>query len=433
MIVCKFGGSSLADARQIEKVKNIIEDSSLRKLLVVSAPGRRNPADRKVTDLLYSCARSAAAGRSIEPEFALIRDRYEGICSGLHMECPVSADLDEIAHRIAAGFGADYAADYAASRGEYLSAKVLSVYFDAEFIDAAEVIRLTEDGLVDPLSYSLVKERTAGDRRYIVPGFYGTGPSGAIKTFSRGGSDITGAVVSRAVGAELYENWTDVPGVMMADPRIFDNPPVVQEITYREIRELAGMGTEVFHEEAIAPVKDVQIPINIRNTNDPSRTGTLITASRSAADMPVAGLAGKKGYTAVRFETFHHDITEILHDMDVKADFILYGNESAVCMVQEGNLQEVSRFREKLLSIPGLPDSVEVEPDIGIIGIVGEGLSAAYNNAAALMARIFTALNKNHVTLRYTSFGGSDSTILLGVEEADFSKALESVYGVLEK
>ncbi len=431
MIVCKFGGSSLADEGQIGKVKKIIESNADRKLIVVSAPGKRNSDDIKITDLLYACARTAADGGSIQKVFSRIRDRYLGISGSL------AGELDEIEHNIAAGYGADYAA----SRGEYLSAKMLSVYFNAEFIDAAEVIRLTADGRVDPCSYELVKERTAGEGRYIIPGFYGTDPSGAVRTFSRGGSDITGAIAARAVYADLYENWTDVPGLLMADPRIFDNPPVVREITYREIRELACAGANVFHEEAIAPVKDAGIPINIRSTNDPERKGTLITPSRSAADVPVAGISGRKGYTAVRLEkfmlnrydSFHSGVLKTLRGMNVEPGFILYGNDNVVFLIEEEKLKEIPDFREKLLSCSGAPDRVDLEPEIAVIGIVGEGLRAEYSNTGAVTAAVFSALGDHGINPQYTSFGGSDSMLLIGVPEQVFSEALETVYSVLKK
>ena len=431
MIVCKFGGSSLADEGQIGKVKKIIESNADRKLIVVSAPGKRSSDDIKITDLLYSCARTAAGGGSIQKVFNRIRERYLCISGSL------AGELDEIEHNIAAGYGTDYAA----SRGEYLSAKMLGVYFNAKFIDAAEVIRLTADGRVDPRSYELVKERTAGDGKYIIPGFYGTDPSGAVRTFSRGGSDITGAIAARAVHADLYENWTDVPGLLMADPRIFDNPPVVREITYREIRELACAGANVFHEEAIAPVKDAGIPINIRSTNDPEQRGTLITSSRSAADVPVAGISGKKGYTAVRlgkfmlnrYDSFHSDVLKTLRGMNMEPGFILYGNDSVVFLIEEDKLKEIPDFREKLLSCPGAPDRVDLEPGIAVIGIVGEGMRAEYNNTGAIAAAVFSMLHDRRINPRYTSFGGSDSMLLIGLQEPDFSKALEAVYSVLKK
>ncbi len=437
VIVCKFGGSSLADAGQIRKVRDIIEQNEKRGAIVVSAPGKRSSEDSKVTDLLYTCAREAAEGRSIAGTFDVIRKRYLTICRELGMDEFLSGDLDEIEADINAGYGADYAA----SRGEYLSAKMLGVYFNAEFVDAADVIRLTEDGRVDSLSYTLVQKRLTENRRYIFPGFFGTDPSGRIKTFSRGGSDITGAIVSRAAGASVYENWTDVPGLMMADPRVFDNPPVVREITYREIRDLACVGAQVFHEEAIAPVRDRGIPINIRNTNNPAEEGTLIIASRSASSVPVAGISGKTGYTAVRVrkfmmnrhEGFFGSLETLFHNLHADAGFVFHGNDSIVFLIDEERTRRIPDLTEQLLASSVKPDSVDIREGIGVIGIVGEGLKEEYGKTASFASKVFDALDRKEIKLCCTSFGGSDTMFLLGVGEQNFSKALGNIYDVLKK
>ncbi len=430
MIVCKFGGSSLADSGQIKKVKRIIESDSRRRFIVVSAPGKRDNDDIKITDLLYTCEKEASSGRSMEDTFRRIEERFSGICNDLEIDIDLKSDLDEIKKNILSGSGPDYAA----SRGEYLSAKILGTFFTAEFIDAADVIRLTDDGLVDSSSYELIKERVLDGKRYILPGFFGTDSNGRIKTFSRGGSDISGAIAAHAVGAEMYENWTDVSGLLMADPRIFNNPPVVEKITYREIRELAFIGANVFHEEAIAPVKDSGIPINIRNTNDPESPGTIIASSRQSEAFPVAGISGKLAYTAVylekfmlnRFDLFHSDVLRVFRNCGSSPDFIFYGNDSVVFLTDEKKISDLSFLKKELLSSTG-SDIVKVKKNIGIIGVVGEGIGVK----AGIGARILGALDKNGINIPFVSFGGSEITFLIGVEEKDYSSALGAAYTAL--
>ncbi len=431
MYVCKFGGSSLADSAQIKKVKALIESSSERSIVVVSAPGKRNRDDVKITDLLYSCDEAASKGKSMDSLFAGIEDRFNGICSGLGIDPgDLTGELEEIKKNITAGYGPDYAA----SRGEYLSAKVLSTYFNMVFIDAQEVIRLTADGRVDVQSYELLKERIADGKRYIIPGFYGADPEGKVKTFSRGGSDITGAIAARAAGAAMYENWTDVSGLLMADPRIFDNPPGIREITYREIRELAILGANVFHEEAIAPVKDAGIPINIRNTNDPDAAGTVILESRNPEDIPVAGISGKNGYLPVyvekfmlgRYPDFTSGILNTLGSAGLSADFIFYGNDSITFLVKKTRDIDGSRIKEILSGISC--DGIEVESPAAVFGVVGEGLGSR----AGIGAAVFTALAEKNINVRFTSYGGSRVSFLAGVDEPDFMEAMNAVYAVLK-
>lgn len=430
MFVCKFGGSSLADSGQIKKVRDIIKSSSGRSLVVVSAPGKRDASDIKITDLLYSCAYAAAKGEPVDPLFAGIEKRFTGICRDLDLDHEsLAADLETVKQNIISGYGPDYAA----SRGEYLTARLLSSYFGMEFIDAFDVIRLTGDGRVDPESYGILKDRIAEGKRYIIPGFYGAGPDGKVKTFSRGGSDITGAIVSRSAGAEVYENWTDVSGLLMADPRIFDNPPPVREITYREIRELAFLGANVFHEEAIAPVKDVGIPINIKNTNDPGAPGTVIMESRSPEKVPVAGISGKKGYLPLfvekfmldRHPSFHGEILESLGKGGIVPEFVFYGSDSIVYFIKE----DKGADREKITALlEGCScDRFRIEASAAVIGIVGEGL----RNSSGYGAGIFSALEESRINVRYVSFGGSDVSFIVGVNEADFQKGLLSVYSAL--
>ena len=431
MYVCKFGGSSLADSAQVKKVKAIIESSSERSVVVVSAPGKRSSDDIKITDLLYSCEQAAAKGESMDSLFAGIEGRFNGICSGLGVDPgELTGELEEIRKNISAGYGPDYAA----SRGEYLSAKLLSTYFDMIFIDAQEVIRLTADGRVDPQSYILLKDRIADGKRYIIPGFYGADPEGKVKTFSRGGSDITGAIAARAAGAEMYENWTDVSGLLMADPRVFDNPPGIREITYREIRELAVLGANVFHEEAIAPVKDAGIPINIRNTNDPDAEGTVILESRIPENVPVAGISGKNGYIPVhvekfmlgRYPNFNSKILNSLEGAGLSADFIFFGNDSITYLVKQSGDDDGNRIRKILSGVSC--DRLEIESPAAVFGVVGEGIGSR----AGIGAAVFTALAGKDINIRFTSYGGSRVSLLIGIDESDYTDAMNAVYSALK-
>jgi len=432
MIVCKFGGSSLSDSGQIKKVRNIIHSDSQRRFIVVSAPGKRNSSDIKITDLLYLCAKEAAEGIAIDTTYGLIEERFLSICNDLSInKSKIEAELKEIKKNITNGQGYNYAA----SRGEYLSAKLLSTYFNAEFIDAAAVIKLTEDGMVDPSSYKLLKEKINSKGRYILPGFFGTDFRGKIKTFSRGGSDISGAIASRALHAKIYENWTDVSGLLIADPRIFDAPPGVSEITYQEIRELASLGANVFHEEAIAPIRDVGIPIHIKNTNKPEEAGTMIVADRTADTVPVAGLSGKTGYIPVmvkkfmlnRYPGFHCTILNILREIEAEPDFIFYGIDSIVYMVDGLKISDSSLIH-RILTAKGSADKVEIGTSKGIIGIVGEGLT----HEIGVSAQIITALAHESINIHFASFGGSDVSFLIGVDDEHFQSALNAIYRIIK-
>ncbi len=440
MIVCKFGGSSLADAAQIKKVKKILDDGPDRKLVVVSAPGKRNSDDIKITDMLYTCEREASGGKSVDEVFSVIEERFLGICDDLDLDRGIlEDDLAEIKKNIEAGSGPDYAA----SRGEFLSAKLLSSFFNMEFIDAADVVFLTSDGRVDEKSYDVLAERISGNGRYIIPGFYGSDPDGKIKTFSRGGSDITGAVVSRAGKADMYENWTDVSGLLMADPRVFSNPPSVPEITYREIRELASLGANVFHEEAIAPVKDIGISINIRNTNDPGAEGTIISPSRDSSSVPVAGISGKSPYIPVGVEKlmlnrhpfFHSCMVAKLIKAGMDPEYIFYGNDSIVYFIKKDKAGDPEKIKDVLYdtasAFPGhceeVPDNVVFYPAAGVIGVVGEGL----DGRIGIGSRVFGSLEKKGINVRYASFGGSPVSLVMGVDEEVFDDALDAVYSSL--
>lgn len=427
MIVSKFGGSSVANASQIRKVKHIIESNSERQVIVVSAPGKRNDDDEKITDLLYRCADEVSKGMEAL-SFKIIRERYTEICNNLGMD-NITGILDEVKSGIESGKGPDYAA----SRGEYLAARILADYFEAEFIDTAEVIKLTDDGRVEDSSYKTLNEMIKDGDRYIIPGFYGSNSKGEIKTFSRGGSDITGAIAARATNAEIYENWTDVSGLLMSDPRLIDNPGVVQELTYKEIRELASIGANVFHEEAITPVKDYNIPINIRNTNDPEANGTMIVTNRDTSDNPIIGISGKTGYRNIyveklmlnRYPGFREKFLSILNLNNIFPEFESTGFDSISFLAPENQFKNVSiviaDIKEQLS-----PDLVELRPSISLIGVVGSGLP----DQIGVAADVFTALKGKNINVRFINYGGSDISLIIGVDTDLYLDALKAIHNI---
>ncbi|MFK5949573.1 MAG: aspartate kinase [Methylococcales bacterium] len=428
MIVCKFGGSSLAKASQIRKVKNIIDSNSERRLIIVSAPGKRNSSDEKITDLLYRCNEEVENGTGIK-SFKIIRKRYNDICNDLGID-QLSEILDEVESGIVNGKGADYAA----SRGEYLAARILAEFFNADFIDTAEVIKLTDDGRVDESSFSALNDIIKGKGRYIIPGFYGSCSKGKIKTFSRGGSDITGAIAARAVNAEIYENWTDVSGLLMTDPRLVDNPGVVKELTYREIRELASIGANVFHEEAVAPVKDYNIPINIRNTNKPEAEGTMIVTARDTSVSPIVGVSGKTGYGHIfieklmlnRYPDFRAKILSILKTGNIYPEFESTGFDSISFLAPENQFKMIDSALEEIRGKLN-PELVELRPSLALIGVVGSGLKEQIGVAAD----VFSALKSEKINIRFINYGGSDITLIIGVCSDSYLDALKAIYKVV--
>lgn len=428
MIVCKFGGSSLSEASQIRKVKNIIDSNSERRLIIVSAPGKRNSTDEKITDLLYRCSDEAKKGLELK-SFKIIRERYNDICKDLGID-QISEILNEVESGILSGKGSDYAA----SRGEYLSARILADYFDAEFIDTAEVIKLTDDGRVEESSYEALNAMIRGRGRYIIPGFYGSNSKDEIKTFSRGGSDITGAIAARAVKAELYENWTDVSGLLMSDPRLVDNPVVVKELTYKEIRELACIGANVFHEEAITPVKDYNIPINIRNTNKPDADGTMIVPVRDTSVSPIVGISGKSGYGHFiieklllnRYPCFREKVLSILNANNIYPEFESTGFDSISFFAPDNQFGQIDSVLDEIRGKLN-PELVELRPSVALIGVVGSGLPEHLGVAAD----VFSALKREKINIRFINYGGSDITLLVGVDFEFYLDALKAIYKVV--
>lgn len=437
IVVTKFGGSSLSEASQFRKVKEILLGDSNRMYVVPSAPGRREPDDAKVTDMLYTCHKLASKGELAEFEkvFAELSARYTEIIDELGLNLDFAPHLEQVHYAMLNG----QSVDYAASRGEYLNGIILAEYLGWEFIDAAEVIFFDANHRFDSeRTQEVISARLAGTRYAVIPGFYGSNPDGTIRTFSRGGSDVTGAIVARAAGAELYENWTDVSGFLMADPRIVKRPKRIHVITYRELRELSYMGAGVLHEDAIFPVRMAGIPINIRNTNEPDNPGTMIVrADESHVRGAITGIAGKKGFTAIAVEKnmmnselgFGRRMLEALEECNVSFEHMPSGIDTMTVLVSDHNIEgRIDQVVEKIRRTCK-PDHIEVISGLSLIATVGRGM-VRYPGTAA---RIFGALADSGINIRMIDQGSSEINIITGVESADFEKAINAIYNAFMK
>ena len=429
--IVKFGGSSLANAEQFQKVGEIIRSDESRRYVVPSAPGKRFDGDTKVTDLLYKCYNTAVEGEDFIPLLQEIKGRYYEIIRGLNLDL----SLEDEFVQIEADFKAQAGTDYAASRGEFLNGKVMAAYLGYEFVDAADVIRFDKNGNLDAEKTDrLLSKKLAKCERAVIPGFYGAGEDGKVKTFSRGGSDVTGSLVAKAIKADLYENWTDVSGFLVTDPRIVKDPEVIESITYRELRELSYMGASVLHEDAIYPARVANIPINIRNTNRPEDPGTIITAEPAKLEdgQIITGIAGSKDFTVIAMyknlmsseRGFIRKMTGILEDFDVPIEHIPSGIDTLSVVLEnnviDGRLDEiVEEFTRQLK-----PDTIEVFEDMALIATVGHGMSSRTGVSAAL----FTALAKEKINIRMIDQGSSEMNIIVGVENKDFEKAIKAIY-----
>ncbi len=430
MIVSKFGGSSVADADQIRKVKAILESDERRMVAVVSAPGKRNKEDQKITDLLYKCNSLVQKGQTCRPVFNEISKRFIQMAQKLKVDdVKLSERLDDIRCSIDAGRGADYAA----SRGEYLSALVISEFLGWEFLDAEDAIVINQDSTVNEATYQRLAEKLEPGKRYVIPGFYGETEQGVIKTFTRGGSDITGSIVARAIGAELYENWTDVSGIYRADPRIVEDAEVIPELSYKEVRELSDVGASVFHEEAIAPIYSIGIPIVVKNTNRPSDPGTRIIPE-SAGNGAVA-VSARTGLSRIRLRKLmlfkkygmRHALLTMLHVFGIRPSYSLFGIDSIVWFFDSKMASDsvCDAMCERLKKEFGL-DSIEVDHGHAILGVVGDGTdsSDAYLASAE-------ALKNADIRTTFVNYGSSSASVLFGVKEEEAADAVKAVYKAL--
>lgn len=432
--VVKFGGSSLADANQFRKVAAIIKSDEKRKYVVPSAPGKRFSDDIKITDMLYKCCELAGSGVDFSESFEIIKERYNGIISELGIDMSLDEDFDLIAQELKSR----PARDFAASRGEYLNGKVLANFLGFNFVDAADVIIFDTKGvlLLDE-TVKAVREKLNGLDNAVIPGFYGKTTEGIIKTFSRGGSDVTGSIIANAVKADIYENWTDVSGFLIADPRIVENPDVIEVITYRELRELAYMGASVLHEDAIFPVRSAGIPINIRNTNRPEDPGTMIVSddydfSGESLRYTITGIAGKKGFSTINIEKammnnetgFGMKILKALYDNGLSFEHMPSGIDTMSITLSTEALAPV---REKVIADIRKavnPDHVEIEDGISILAVVGRRMK----NTRGTVARIFAALAHARINVKLIDQGSSELNVIVGVNEHELPEAIRKIY-----
>lgn len=430
--VVKFGGSSLASAQQFKKVGEIIRAESSRRYVVPSAPGKRSKRDTKVTDMLYHCYALAQEKKDFSHELRQIRERYQEIIDGLSLEL----SLDEEFDKIESNFKACAGKDYAASRGEYLNGIVMAAYLGYEFVDAAEVVLFKENGDFDAnRTNEVLGERLKNAPNAVVPGFYGANPDGSIRTFSRGGSDITGSIVAKAVHADVYENWTDVSGFLIADPNIIPNPEKIETITYRELRELSYMGASVLHEEAIFPVRSEGIPINIRNTNEPDNSGTWIVESTcQKSKFVITGIAGKKGFCSVNIEKdmmnseigFGRKVLQAFEDNGISFEHVPSGIDTMTVFVHQDEFMDKEQNVVSALHRLADPDMVDIEGDLALIAVVGRGMKSMRGTAM----RIFAALAHKNINIRMIDQGSSELNIIIGVRNDDFEEAIRAIYNM---
>lgn len=429
--VLKFGGSSLADAEQFKKVAAIIKAEPERRYVVASAPGKRFSEDIKVTDMLYDCYKLVKENQPIDDAFALIENRYNGIINDLGIDLDLQPEFDRIKNAIVHHAGRDYIA----SRGEYLNSMVLASFIGYDFIDAEEGIFFKDNGTLDTektneeLSAILENHTHA-----VIPGFYGVMPNGTIKTFSRGGSDITGSIVARAIKADIYENWTDVSGMLMADPRCVKDPKVIPVITYAELRELSYMGATVMHEDAIFPVREMGIPINIRNTNAPQDAGTMIVASveSNKVDTIITGVAGKTGFSVIAIEKdmmnsevgFGRNVLEVLENYNICFEHLPSGIDTMSVVVNDHDFlpHRIAIVNDIMKRTKA--DAVNVYGGIALIAVVGRGMTGSKGTAS----RLFKAIAEGDINIRMIDQGSSELNIIVGVAEEDYVKALNAIY-----
>ncbi len=430
--VVKFGGSSLADANQFRKVADIVLADPDRRFVVASAPGKRFSDDIKVTDMLYACYAKAAEGANFADEFAAIEERYNGIISELGLDISLEKEFTKIKNAFEHRAGRDYAA----SRGEYLNSIVLAAFLKFEFIDPAGYIKFGENGIFDlDKTLSLLGPRLARCEYAVIPGFYGSMPNDTIRTFSRGGSDVTGSIVASAINAKIYENWTDVSGFLICDPRIVENPEPIKTITYRELRELAYMGAGVLHEDAIFPVRKAGIPINIKNTNRPMDRGTMIVAeSDETSEYVITGIAGKKGFSVINIEKdmmnseqgFGRNVLRALEKNGMNFEHMPSGIDTMSVIVNTDALKPVQQNVLDEINFRVHPDHMDVEDDLALIAVVGRSMRKARGTAG----RIFSALAHAKINVKMIDQGSSELNIIIGVTNEDFEPAIRAIYDI---
>lgn len=430
--VVKFGGSSLASAEQFRKVGDIIRADEDRIYVIPSAPGKRFNGDTKVTDMLYECYRAAEDGEDFKKKLKFIKARYEDIIKGLELNLSLDKEFEIIAENFSKHIGENYAA----SRGEYLNGIIMADYLGSAFIDAATVIFFKEDGTWDEAkTKEVLSAELAKHDRAVIPGFYGSLPDGTVKTFSRGGSDITGSIVAQAVHADVYENWTDVSGFLIVDPRIIKDPVGIETITYKELRELSYMGATVLHEDAIFPVRKEGIPINIRNTNAPQDNGTWIVESTcQKSKYIITGIAGKKGFCSINIEKdmmnteigFGRKVLSVFEDNGISFEHMPSGIDTMTVFVHQDEFMDKEQQVVTGIHRLARPDAIDIEADLALIAVVGRGMKSTRGTAG----RIFAALAHAKINVKMIDQGSSELNIIIGVANDDFEEAIKAIYNI---
>ena len=431
MKVCKFGGTSMANAKTILKVVDVIESDLSRHYIVVSAPGKRTPEDIKVTDALYACFNEVKKTGNCDTSFRVIDRRFREIVTELAVDLDIDSELREIKE----GIEQSTTPDYAASRGEYLSAKILAARLGYEFVDAIDLVKFNERGEL-LLHYSLdrVKAKLSSLQYAVIPGFYGSDGNDCVRTFSRGGSDISGAIIARAMKADIYENWTDVDGFLTADPRIVENPTTINCLSYKELRELSYMGAEVMHPESIFPVYSVGLPINIKNTFNPSHPGTMIVKSVDQAEGNniVTGISGQKGLTIINIEKnlmnsevgFVRRVLSILEYEGISFEHLPSGIDTMSLVIRDEYLNgKMQRILQKIKETVN-PDNLEIHSGMSLVAVVGHNMASRLGTAST----VFKALADAHINVRMIDQGSSELNIIVGIDTCDYEKAINAIY-----
>jgi aspartate kinase len=435
--VVKFGGSSMADGHQFEKVKAIVEADPARRVVVVSAAGKRFADDHKVTDLLYLCHAHMKYGVSCESVFSIIRQRYIGIRDELHLTTPMEDILNALWQKMNQGISQDELV----SRGEYLAARLMADYLGFDFLDAELWLKFKFDGTVDQdATYEALRHAAEG-HRVVIPGFYGAMPDGSVKTFTRGGSDITGALAAAALEADVYENWTDVSGILMADPKIVDHPQPIERVTYSELRELSYVGAQVLHEGTIFPVREKNIPLNIRNTNDPDAPGTMIMETfeevEEAEHRFITGIAGRKNYSILTITRTGmstevgvlHKILGIIDQYGISVDYLPSGIDNVSLVMASDKIAVCQYAMIADIQKAIRPDSIKIIENIAIVAAVGRKMAFK----PGISGRIFATLGENKINIRMISQGPEELNIIVGVDNKDFARAIQVLYNSFVK
>lgn len=429
--VTKFGGSSVANARQFQKVKKIIQSDADRRFVIVSASGREHKSDNKVTDLLYLIEAHLNYHVDFLSLFQLIEERFISIKNELHLTYPIEDDLAELKEKL----NTSISTDYLVSRGEYLTAKLMSEYLNYPFIDAKDVIHFQYDGKIDfEKTKSALQKYLKHRDCFVMPGFYGSLPDGKIKTMSRGGSDITGSILADIMHADMYENWTDVSGILMADPRIVQHPKRIQTITYSELRELSYMGANVLHEEAIFPVKEKNIPINILNTNHPEEGGTIIVeqVQNNDSDQIITGIAGKKNFTVIAIYKNHMSdevgiikrALEVCENYRISIEHIPSGIDSFSIVVNSDDVKDVLYDMVSDMKKSCRADRIKIIENIALIATVGRQMMYR----PGISGKLFAVLGKNNINIRMIAQGTDEMNIIVGVENQDYERTVKTIY-----